>query len=164
MNGSGSIKDDLIVAGAPLPRLAAAEPLDGRKVRLTWVSGEPTIVDLAPVLASRRIYIPLREDDALFRSMRVAEWGNAIEWGGDLELSAVWLSRLPPVVFDNEDFRRAMDHLGMTLDGMAAALEVSRRLVADYRKNKPVPRHIGLAVRYLLEHHGAPERGDAVRV
>jgi hypothetical protein len=36
---------------------------------------------------------------------------------------------------------------------MAAALEISRRLVADYRKDKPIPRHIALATRYLIEHH-----------
>jgi len=45
-----------------------------------------------------------------------------------------------------------MDELGNSLDGMAAALQISRRLVADYRKDKPIPRHIAFATRYMLEH------------
>lgn len=85
--------------------------------------------------------------------MRVSEYGEAIEWTDELDFSAVWIARLPPVTFDNQEFRTAMDELGMSLDGMAAALEVSRRLIADFRKDKPIPRHIALATRYLIEHH-----------
>lgn len=152
MNGVASTNDEVVRVGGPLPRIAAARPLDGRKVAVTWRSGSTTIVDLAPALESRRIYIPLRADDALFATLRVSQHGDAIEWDGGLDFSAVWLDRLPPATFDNEDFRQAMDDLGMTLDGMAAQLEISRRQVADYRKDKPIPRHIALAVRYLVEH------------
>ncbi|MDC7789809.1 DUF2442 domain-containing protein [Rhodoplanes sp. TEM] len=151
MNGAASTNDEVVRVGPALPRIAAATPLDGRKVAVTWRSGETRIVDLAPALESRRIYIPLRADDALFRTLRVSAHGDAIEWDGGLDVSAIWLDRLPPVAFDNADFRRAMDDLDMTLDGMAAQLEVSRRLVAGYRKDKPIPRHIALAVRYLVE-------------
>ncbi|GAC1045900.1 hypothetical protein [Rhizobium sp. No.120] len=31
------------------------------------------------------------------------------------------------------------------------ALDISRRLVADYRKDKPIPRHIAFATRYLVD-------------
>jgi hypothetical protein len=34
-------------------------------------------------------------------------------------------------------------------------LGVSRRLIADYRKNKPIPRLVALATRYLLERRRA---------
>lgn len=152
MSGTGSENDDIINAGLPLPRIRDVVPLDGRKVAVTWRSGETKIVDLAPALASRRVYIPLRDDDGLFRTMRVSEYGEAIEWTDELDFSAMWIERLPPVVFDNQEFRTAMDELGMSLDGMAAALEVSRRLIADFRKDKPIPRHIALATRYLVEH------------
>jgi len=113
-------------------------------------------VDLAAALESRRFYKPLRGDDELFRSFRISEYRNAIEWSGDLDFSAVWLEALPDAEFSNEEFRAAMDRMGMTLDGMAEALEVSRRLIADYRKNKRIPRHIGLATRYLVEHTPTP--------
>lgn len=160
MNGAVSIRDsDVISVGAPLPRIREAVALEGRKIRVTFDDGRSKIVDLAPVLASRRFYIPLRDDDALFRSFRVSEYRNAIEWGEDLDFSAVWLDALPTADFTNLDFRRAMDDLDMTLDGMAAALEISRRLVAAYRKDKPVPRHIAFATRYLVEHKPATPVG-----
>lgn len=153
MNGTASINDDDIIAvGDPLPRIAGAEPLDGRKVHVRFEDGASKVVDLAPALASRRVYIPLRDDDTLFRTLRVSEYRNAIEWDGGLDFSAIWLDRLPAVDFDNAAFRQAMDELDMSLDGMAAQLEISRRLVADYRKDKPIPRHIALATRYLVEH------------
>lgn len=145
------MSDDLISVGAVLPRIRTAEPLDGRLVRITWASGRVQVVDLAPALLSRRVFIPLREDHQLFRSLQVDEFGNAINWPGGLDFSALWLSKLPAVDFDNADFRHAMDELGMTLDGMAAALEISRRQVADYRKAKPIPRSVAYATRYLVD-------------
>lgn len=148
------MSDELISVGETLPRLLDAEPLEARKVRLTFKTGEERIVDLAPVLLSRRIFLPLRTDDQAFRAMQVNDYGTAIEWTGQLDLSAAWLARLPSVRFENVDFRRAMDDLGMTLEGMAAALEISRRQVADYRRSKTIPRSIALATRYLLSTRG----------
>lgn len=145
------MNDDLISVGAPLPRIDAIEPLEDRRLRIFWRSGKQQVVDLAPVLLSRRIFIPLREDDALFRSVTVEEDGISIEWPGGLDVSASWLAKLPPVEFDNFSFRNAMDELGMSLEGMAAALDISRRQVADYRKEKPIPRTIAFATRYLVE-------------
>lgn len=153
MNGTASINDDDITSvGDPLPRIAEATPLDERKVRVTFDNGVTKVVDLAPALTSRRVYIPLRNDDALFQTLRVSEYRNAIEWDGGLDFSAIWLDMLPALDFDNEDFRAAMDDLRLSLDGMAAQLEISRRMVASYRKDKPIPRHIALATRYLVEH------------
>lgn len=161
MNGTASTNDgdmvtangsDVVTAGPPLPRLAAATPLDGRRLSVRFRDGREKIVDLAPALASRRIFIPLRTDDTLFRLLRVSELGDAVEWSGDLDFSAVWLDRLPPVGMANAEFRSIMGDLGLTLDGMAAALEISRRLVADYWDEKPIPAHIALAVRCLSEH------------
>lgn len=152
MNGNASMDNDIIAVGTPLPRIASVEALDGRKISVKWRSGKTQVVDLAPVIASKRLFIQLRTDDALFKTLHVNEDGNAIEWADGSELSAVWIEQLAPVVFDNAEFRSAMDELHMSLDGMAAALEVSRRLIADYRKDKPIPRHIALATRYLVEH------------
>ena len=153
MNGIVSIpENDIVSVGKPLPRLREAVALEGRKVRVAFEDGRTKVVDLTAALESRRFYKPLRDDDTLFKSFRISEYRNALEWSDDLDFSALWLDALPSVEFNNADFRAAMDDLGMTLDGMAAALEVSRRLVADYRKDKPIPQHISLATRYLLEH------------
>lgn len=149
------MNDELISVGEALPRIVKAEALEPRRVRVTWKSGRVQTVDLAPALLSRRIYMPLRDDDALFSKLQVNEYGTAIEWPGNLDFAALWLSKLPSVDFDNQAFRHAMDDLGMTLEGMAAALEISRRQVADYRREKPIPKSIAYATRYLVEiRHG----------
>lgn len=140
---------EMIRVGEPLPRIRDATPLAGRKVAIIWQSGETKIVDLAPALASRRVYIPLRRNDKLFRSLRVSEYGDAIEWADGSDFSAIWIDRLPAAGMANSEFRSIMDRLELSLDGMAASLEVSRRLIADYRASKPIPSHIALAARYL---------------
>ncbi|MDO9415788.1 DUF2442 domain-containing protein [Pararhizobium sp.] len=145
------MSSDAISVGNPLPRLLAAHFEQGRQVRIVWASGRERVVDLAPILESRRIYIALRSDDALFATLKVSEFGDSIEWQDGTDLSAVWLSKLPSVMFENADFVKAMDDLGMSLDGMALALDISRRLVAGYRKDKPIPRHIAFATRYLVD-------------
>ena len=144
------MSDDIITVGRPLPRIAHAVPLDGRKVKVIWADGSVKVVDLSGALASRRLYIPLRDDDALFRSLQITEYGDGIAWGDDLDFSAVWLDRLPEADFTNEEFRKAMEMLNLSNEGMAADLEISRSQVAEYKKDKPIPRHIALATRYLL--------------
>lgn len=134
-----------------MPRIDAVETLDGRKIRVNWRGGGTNIVDITPALASRRVFLRLRTDDELFRTARVSEFGNAIEWEDGAELTAIWIERLAPVSLRNEEFRTAMDELGYSLDGMASRLGLSRRLVASYRKDKPIPETVGLAVRYLVD-------------
>jgi hypothetical protein len=143
--------DEIVSVGEPLPQIAWAVPLGGRKVKLIWTDGGTKVVDLTAVFASRRIFMPLRNDDGLFKTLRVSEYGSALEWDGpDLEVSASWLARLPEAEFTNEEFREAMERLRMTNEGMAAELEISRSQVAQYKKDKPIPRHIAHATRYLL--------------
>jgi hypothetical protein len=62
----------------------------------------------------------------------------------------MWLERLPEAEFTNAEFRAAMDLLRMTNEGMAADLEISRSQVAEYKKDKPIPKHIAYATRYLV--------------
>ncbi|MDB5554475.1 MAG: hypothetical protein JWL86_4459 [Rhizobium sp.] len=159
MSGNVSTpENEVITVDGELPRIAEAIALDARKIKVTFTTGITKVVDLAPVLESRRFYMPLREDDALFRSFRVSEYRNALEWSDDLDFSAVMLDAMPVAEFSNAEFRQAMEEMDMSLDGMASALEVSRRLVADYRKDKPIPKHIGFATRYLWERENKEVR------
>jgi len=82
--------------------------------------------------------------------MQVSEYGDCLEWEDGAELSAVWIEELAEESLNNAEFRDAMDKLNLTLDGMSARLGIARRLVADYRKDKPIPKHIALATKYLL--------------
>lgn len=143
---------DIVTVGKPIPRIQSATPMGGRKLKIVWRDGSTKVVDLSAPLASRRIFIPLRSGDTLFEKVRVSEYGDALEWDGpDLEFPASWLDRLPDAEFSNEDFRKAMDVLRLSLDGMAAELGISRSQVAEFKKGKPIPRHIAHATRYLLD-------------
>jgi hypothetical protein len=155
MNSTTEHDDDLLVVGTPLPRLAAvrlADPrnLDARRVVVTWRDGTQKLVDLAPALLSHRHFIPLREDNLLFQTVRVDEDGMALEWDDGIEMVGDWIASLPSVGLTNADFREAMDRLNLSLDGMAAQLELSRRQIASYRGTKPIPAHVAFAVRYLV--------------
>lgn len=144
--------DEFIKVGSPLPRIRSIAVAGDRNVKVTWRDGRTDLIDLAPAILSHRHFIPLRNDAELFATLRPNEDGTAIEWDGGIELSAEWIERLPSTSMANADFREAMSRLGLSLDGMAAQLEISRRQVAQYRKDKPIPRHIALATRYLVEH------------
>ncbi len=146
------MENELVIVGKPLPRISSVHLLDARKVRIDWAGGVSRVLDLMPALASHRAFIALRSDDDLFRTVQVNEDSNALEWADGSELSAEWIERLPSCVMANSEFRTAMDDLRMSLDGMAAALQISRRMIAEYRKDKPIPRHIAYATRYLTRH------------
>lgn len=147
--------DDRITVGAPIPRIRSAEPRDGRRVEIVWEDGRVEVVDLTPALASHRAFVRQRTDDELFRSFRVSDFHDCLEWPDGAELPAAWIEELVEAPLDNAEFRDAMDQLQMSLDGMASRLGIARRLVADYRRDKPIPKTVALATRYLLEQRKA---------
>jgi hypothetical protein len=89
MNG-----DEMISVGERLPRLTAVQVLGDRKVRVTWEDGGSEEVDLRSALAHRKVFAVLLNDDAIFASAEVGRFGDCINWGGDAELSAVWIEEL----------------------------------------------------------------------
>lgn len=143
--------DDMISVGRPIPRLARARALDGSTLEVTWRGNAmPVRVDLSPALVARRHFQRLRTDSTLFSTARVNDDGTAVIWDDGSEVSALWIEDLAAASLDNAQFRDAMDRLHFTLDAMAAHLGIARRLVADYRKDKPIPKTVALATRYLL--------------
>lgn len=50
--------------------------------------------------------------------------------------------------------------LDASLDEMAQRLNIARRLVAGYRKNREIPASVALAVRYLLFLAAAPKTAE----
>lgn len=147
--------DDYISVGKPIPRIRAAVRGSGRRVAVEWDDGSKSIVDLTPALASHKGFVRLRTDDALFSTLAVGEYGGFLHWADGSELSSAWIEELRDASLDNAQFRDAMDQLHMSLDGMAARLGVARRLIADYRKDKPIPKAVALATRYLLDQRKA---------
>lgn len=155
MSGIVSTDDEIVSVGAPLPRIRSARALEGTKVEITWRTGQIEIKDLAPALFNHRAFVRLRDNDAAFSAVSVNEEGNALEWNGGEELSAEWIERLPVASMSNAEFRAAMDEAKMTLEGMAVTLGISRRQIAEYRKDHPIPPYIVYSVRYLLGRRNA---------
>lgn len=151
MNGRSSMAEsEFIEAGAPLPRIRHARPEEGFCVRVEWEDGREEIIDLTPAIFSHRQFVVLRDDPQAFRRFHVRDRGDCLIWEGGQELSAEWIEQLAPSALANSEFRQAMKDLNLSLDGMAAGLGIARRLVADYRKDKPIPPAIALATRYLV--------------
>lgn len=145
-------EDDLVEAGSAIPVIQTAEPLEDFHVRIEWADGREEVIDLRPAIFSHRAYVSLRSDAAAFSAFKVRDRGDSLVWPGGQELSADWIEELAPKELGNDEFREAMSELRLSLDGMAARLGIARRLVADYRKDRPIPKTVALATRYLLEH------------
>ena len=153
---------DMIAVGDPLPSVAFVETgTDPFTVVVTWGegarAGRRDVIDLAPVLMTYKTFAPLRDDAALFASVRVSEFGEAIEWGEDdaLAVSAMTLERLAEETMTNADFAAFLKRNGLTRDAAAGQLGIARRLVSYYAKNREIPRYIMLACRYLDGQIGA---------
>jgi hypothetical protein len=142
------------VSDRTLPRIDDVVAHQARIVLVKWRSGGQRAVDLQPALDSLVNLSTVLADDRLFRSIRVGRLGATVEWADGTELSALWIEELSLGQMESAEFRWAMETMGLTLDGMAACLGLSRRTVADYRKNRPIPRSIALATNYLIDLRG----------
>lgn len=123
-------------------------------LRVRWDKGDESLVNLSGVIATFRVYEPLRRSPELFRQARVGEHGTDIVWTDDIDMSADTLWRLAQeqsgVTLSAEAFREWRERHAYTLDTAAAALGVSRRMVAYYEQGKkPIPRVVALATKAL---------------
>lgn len=138
-----------------LPRIVAVAP--GKKpmtLRLRWDRGDESLVNLSGVIATFRVYEPLRRSPELFGQARIGEHGTDIVWTDDIDMSADTLWRLAQeqsgVTLSADAFREWRERHAYTLDTAAEALGISRRMVAYYEQGKkPIPRVVALATKAL---------------
>ncbi|GEP00631.1 hypothetical protein [Methylobacterium haplocladii] len=149
---------DMIRAGDPIPSIGAVEVGNGPyDVLITWAdghrAGQQILIDLAPVILTYKVFIPLRDDRRLFATVRVAEYGEAIEWGDndDLAVAGTTLERLANETMTNVDFAAFLKRNRLTLDAAAGQLGIGRRQVSYYAKGREIPRYISLACKYIEE-------------
>ena len=106
-----------------------------------WSDGTRANIDIANILRSRRFHA-LR-DPGEFGRVRVGECGHSIAWALGHELSAdtLWLEALSSMGgADTREFLTWRLRHGLSLNGAASALGLSRRMVAYYSNGeKPVP-------------------------
>ncbi len=138
-----------------LPRIAAVAP--GKKpltLHVRWEGGDESLVNLSEPVRTFRVYEPLRRSPDMFRKARVGDHGTDIVWTEDIDMSADTLWRLAQeqagVTLSAEAFRQWRERQAHRLDTAAAALEISRRMIAYYEQGKkPIPRVVALATRAL---------------
>jgi hypothetical protein len=76
------------------PNIRAIRPDGRRRLVITWKGGTESPVDLAEHIAAYAVLQPLRDDDALFESVQVGEWGWCAHWSDDMGISSDTLWRL----------------------------------------------------------------------
>jgi hypothetical protein len=98
--------DDVIRVGARLPRIGSVRPVDGWRLSIRWDQGAHAhgvdIVDLEPALQRFKVYRALLESPALFRAAHVDDYGHAIVWTNEIDMSAGMLERLALKTFQAE--------------------------------------------------------------
>ena len=135
---------------APMPKLATVTAAEGLRVEVTWLSGRRAplteTIDLAPLVNSHKFYKRLRGDRARFETVHVAEGGEAIAWGEDIDMAATSVERLADEMMTASDFKRFVDSMGATHNSIAAMLGYSRRQVENFLSGaQPIPRVCALA-------------------
>ena len=117
---------------------------------VTWDDGRRAEIDLAPIIAPRKVLAPLGDPD-VFHRVRLSEDGWSVEWpkcGIDLGAAQLrrWADEQAGEAMPAAAFRGWMEGHSMTLDRAAEALGLSRRTVAYYLSGEqPVPKTVMLA-------------------
>ena len=130
------------------PSVTAAKAIGPATLELTFGTGETLPVRVAPLLRRFRVYAPIRQARA-FAKVRIDPWGHAVRWPGGLDLDAgrlYELARSQAGEWGPERFDRWMNDNGLSLSTAAAALGMTRRMIAHYRTgSRPIPRVVALA-------------------
>ena len=133
-----------------MPRISEVKALAPLWVKVTFENGKQADIDLSRMINTFKVYAPLRNDEKLFASVRVGEWGWHIEWTRDMDMSAETLMRLhleqTGEAMRQEEFTAWMERHGLSLDTAAKALGISRRMAAYYKSGQRIiPKTIRLA-------------------
>lgn len=141
-----------MINSLPMPTIKSVAPLSDHCVRVVW---EETIrpyrtedIDLTPLIKTLKFYKPLRDDKALFNSVRVIDFGHAVGWGEDdeLDMAATSIERLAEESMSANDFREFLHTNKLTQERAAIVLGRSRPQIANYVSGKyPIPRVVVLA-------------------
>ena len=73
------------------PKIKSVEALPGKKLKVTFGTGDIRIYDCRPLLKEKS-FKPL-QDEALFRSVKAEEHGYAVIWNDEIDLSEseIWI-------------------------------------------------------------------------
>lgn len=131
-------------------RIESAITKGDRVLVVTWDDGRRAEIDLSGIVAARAVLAPLA-DAATFHRIRVSEDGWSVEWPGcgiDFGSGQLrrWADEQAGEAMPAANFRAWMDRHGLTRDGAAEALGLSRRTIGYYLSGEqPVPKTVMLA-------------------
>jgi len=129
-------------------RIASVKYVSGYSLRLRWVNGTVTVVDLREPVFRLKGLRSLR-DELVFAGAKKGEGGHSVIWPGDLDMGADRLWEMALEQQGREDavqFIRWRWRYGLSLSAAAEALGISRRQLAYYASGKHVvPRTVLLA-------------------
>jgi len=128
-----------------IPNIRAVRADQGQRLAITWKGGAESVVDVSGHLAEYAVFAPLRQDDELFRTVEVGEWGWCVHWSDDMEISADTLWRL--TLEQGAEWLRAWRTARrMTQAEAARALGVSPRMWRYYEAGSHLlPKTVRLA-------------------
>jgi hypothetical protein len=101
---------DRVSVGEPMPNIESVSARAPCSIEVFWRSGRrqgtSSVVDLAPLIFSKKIFAPLRDDDSLFRTVHVVEDGAAIAWGDGsaIDVAATTIESLADETMTPADF------------------------------------------------------------
>ena len=139
------------------PAIVAGKARSDQKLASRWADASTSLHDLSGLVAAKDWAAPLKSARR-FARVQVAEGGREIAWPGlGIELSAegLWEDVHPRTSRESpwmslEDFRGWLEGMGLTWDGAAEALGLSRRTVGYYSSGRQeVPKAVWLACMHL---------------
>lgn len=129
-------------------KIRKIETLGASVLVVTWDDGRCATVDLGPVIAAHPALAPLTAPEAF---PVAADDGWSVEWPdcgidfGSAQLRR-WADEQEGEAMPAADFRAWMERHGLTRDGAAEALGLSRRTIGYYLSGEqPVPKTVMLA-------------------
>ena len=131
-------------------RIESAITRGGMNLAVRWDDGRRAEIDLSGIAAARTALAPLADPDP-FHRISVADDGWSVEWPkcgidfGSAQLRR-WADEQAGEAMPAADFRAWMERHGLTRDGAADALGLSRRTIGYYLSGEqPVPKTVMLA-------------------
>ncbi len=140
-------------------RIASVKYVSKYILRVRWVNGAATPVDLHEPVHRLKGLKPLR-DETVFAGAKKGEGGHSVVWREDIDMGAdrLWEMALEQQGrLDVVEFIRWRWRYGLSLSQAAEALGISRRQLAYYASGKhAIPRTVLLACKgWEVEHKAA---------
>ncbi|CAN5123089.1 hypothetical protein BH10PSE7_BH10PSE7_31390 [soil metagenome] len=141
----------------PMPKIEEFRVIEHLVIEVKWSAGlrggRTDVVDLSPMINLFRLYRPIRENEALFRTIHRIEDGRVLAWGDDdqIDMAAESVEDLAEETMTADDLRTFLRVNKLTHSDASALLDRSRRQIENYLSGaERIPRLFVMACFGLL--------------